>query len=300
MPEVQEWTEIWYLDGTEISRNTHTWNQGPSGSAQVSAINYEGLPLGTYRLELLIGERLAATADVTLAGNTNPQGQSLPFSNPRMSSEISRDGLPDGNIGNVMPLGVTSLYAFVDWDFMPSGTIWTYRWILDGRIVASRTTSWDAGGVGKDFWISLSLDEPLPEGNYAVDVLVENQPIFSLGVSVGSGTQPPSGEEGASEEVFVSGQVVDALTGEGIPGALVIVLDVAFESPQFKWDESQIHTQAITDREGRFTLTKGLPRRNYYTVYVFAEGYITVLEDNFWIFSDSPQTPDITVEMSRP
>ncbi len=300
MPEGQDWTEIWYLDGTEISRNVYTWDQGPSGAARVSAINYEGLPLGSYRLELLIGERLAATADLTLAGNINSQGQSIAFSNPRMSSDISRDGLPEGNSGDVMPLGVTNLYAFVDWDFMPTGTIWTYRWILDGRIVASQTASWDAGGVGKDFWISLNMDESLPEGNYAVDVLVENQPMFSLGVSVGSGTQPPSGEEGASEEVFVSGQVVDAVTGEGISGALVIVLDVAFESAQFNWDESQIYTQSITDREGRFSLTKGLPRSNYYTVYVFAEDYITVLEDNFWVFRDSPQSPDITIEMSRP
>ena len=199
-----------------------------------------------------------------------------------------------------MPLGVSGLYAFVDYDLMPSGAAWTYRWFLDGRLVASKTQQWDAGGVGQRFWISLSSDKNLPEGSYAVEVLVGSQPMFSANTSIGSGTQPLSGEEEAPDEVFISGLVTDALTGEGIPGALVFVLDVAFESPDFTWNEDQILTQAITDREGRFEFARGLPRGQFYTVYVLADGYITIVEDTFIVFSDQPSPADIRIEMTRP
>ncbi len=59
-------------------------------------------------------------------------------------------------------------------------------------------------------------------------------------------------------------------------------------------------TQAITDREGRFVLPRGLERGNYYTVYVFAEGYITIVEDNFTVFRSQPSPADIIIEMGRP
>jgi hypothetical protein len=199
-----------------------------------------------------------------------------------------------------MPLGISSLYTFVDWDFMPNGLSWTFRWFLDGSLVASSTQNWNAGGVGKDFWVSLQSDSPLPEGVYAVEVLVENQPMFSKSVSVGSGTRPTSGTQAESDEVMITGTVVNALTQEGITGALVAVLDVALESPQFTWDESEIFTQAITDRQGRFTFPRGLPRGNFYTVYVFAEGYITIVEDNFTILSTQTSPVDILVEMTPP
>ncbi len=296
----QLWTEIWYLDGSEVSRAERTWDLEAAGQTRVSAINYSGLPLGTYRLDLLIGNRLAATGDVTLAGNTGAQSLPAVFSNARVTSGISRDGLPDGQAGPTLPLGTRTLYTFVDFDLMPADLLWTYRWYLDGRLVASSTQPWGAGSVGEDFWVSLVSDSPLPEGSYAVEVLVEDLPMFSVNVSIGSGTQPITGIEVAGDEVLISGTVLDAMTAKGIPGALVIVLDVTLESPQFTWNEAEIHTQAITDERGRFTLPRGLPRGNFYTVFVFADGYITVLEDNFVILRNQPSPADITIEMARP
>src|SRR6185436_7072331 len=121
--------------------------------------------------------------------------------------------------GSVLPLGTTSIYAFVDWDYLPLGVQWTYRWYLDGRIVASTTQQWNAGGVGRNYWMGISSPTALPEGSYAVEVLVGELPMFSSSVSIGSGTQPITGVQGASSDVFVSGTVVDAITGQGIPGA---------------------------------------------------------------------------------
>jgi len=301
MTDQQPWTEVWYLDGTEVSRMTRLWDLGPSGRTTVSASNLDGLPLGTYRLELSIGDRLAGTGEVVLAGNPNPNNRaSMVFTNARVFSEITRDGKPDGQQGPVLPLGVNSIYAFVDWDFMPADLPWTFRWFLDGRLIGSSTQYWDAGGVGQNFWVSLTSEKPLPEGSYAVEVLVAQRPMFSANASVGSGTQPVSGQEAVTDEALIRGRITDALTGEGVPGALVAVLDVRFESPQFEWAEEQIWTQAITDREGHFELPRGLPRRNFYTLFVWAEGYITAVEDFFVISSETPSPSEIQVELVRP
>jgi S1-C subfamily serine protease len=300
MVDNQDWTEVWYLDGQDVFRTTRLWDKGPNGQTAVSAVNFEGLPLGTYRLELLIGQQLAATGNMTLAGNRNAQSESAVFATPRIANDISRDNRPAGVTGTVMPLGTTALYAFVDWNLMPAGILWTYRWFLDGRLVASSTQQWNNGGVGENFWVSLSSDQPLLEGAYAVELLVGNRPMFSANVSVGSGTRPVSGEEQSSEAIEITGTVIDALTGQGIPGALIAVLDVKLESPDFVYDEAQIYSQAISDQRGRFALSKALPRGNYYTVYVFADGYITIVEDNFTILRSQTSPVDIKVEMGRP
>ncbi len=302
MEDGQDWTEVWSLDGSEVFRATYLWDKGPSGETSVLAENSQGLPMGTYRLELFIGQRLAATGDVVLAGN--PGGQfPIVFSNASLANDITRDGLPSGQTGAsglVLPTGTTALYAFVDWDFMPNGLLWTFRWFEDGRLIASSTQLWDAGGVGTGYWVALESNLPLPDGAYAVEVLVDNRPMFSANVSVGSGAQPLSGEAAASSDVQISGRVIDALTGEGISGAMVAVLDVALELPAFTWNEKDIFTQAITDREGRFELPRGLTRGRFYTTFVFADGYITIVEDNFTIPREQPSPTDITIEMSKP
>jgi len=303
MREGQSWREVWYLNGTPIFDETRTWSAGSDGQTTASINTEEGLPLGNYRLELYIGDRLAATGDVTLAGTASADGSPRIFADTRVSSEIARDGSPAGQVGSsglTLPLGVNSIYAFTDWDSIPNGLEWTYRWFLDGRLIASKTERWDAGGVGEGYWVSLSSDSALPERQYTVELLVKNRPMYSASVAVGSGAQPISGIEAESDEVFIQGRVVDALTGEGIPDALVIVLDVMLESPSFTWNESEIHTQAITDRQGAFSLPRGLPRGNYYTMYVFAEGYITIVEDNLTIFRSQESPATMTIEMSRP
>ncbi len=300
MPQGQDWTEVWYLDGSEIFRTTRIWDQLANGQLSVSATNLAGLPLGTYRLELLIGKRLAATGDITLAGNRGQQGLSAVFSNPRISTDKTRDGLPAGQSGSVMPLGITSLFGFIDWDFMPVGTQWTYRWFLDGRLVASSTQPWDAGGVGQNYWIGLTSSGPLPEGSYALEVLVQNVPMFSTKVAIGSGTRPVTGQGTSGGAVTVTGTVTDALTGEGIPGAMIIVLNVKLTSAQFTWNEADILSQAIADQRGHFALSKPLPSGAYYTVYVFAEGYTTMVEDFFTILSKQTSPVDISIMLNRP
>lgn len=299
MREGQTWTEVWYYSGGEVSRWTQTWSRGASGHNTAYALNYEGLPAGDYRLEIYIDERLAAIGDLTLAGTANDRREPVLFGNVRLASDVSREDMPAGVTGSVMPVGVDSLYAFFAWDNVPSGLNWTYRWFQDGRLVASTTQSWSSGGDGDPFWVGLQANEALAEGIYAVEVLAENRPMFSANITVGGGAGAISGEA-AEEGVRISGVVTDAITGEPVMGAMVAVLNVEFESATFLNDESQVYATGFSDLAGRFTLSRALQRGRYYTVYVYAEGYLTIVEDNFTIPSEQPSPTEISVQLTRP
>ncbi|MGF1504739.1 MAG: hypothetical protein ACFB51_06315, partial [Anaerolineae bacterium] len=155
IPDGQVWTEIWYLDGAEVSNITRNWDNGPTGQIDVNAIAFEGLPMGRWRLELFINDRLAATGDTILAGTQNPSTRQVDaFNTVRIANNISREGTPAGQVGTVMPVDTRGLYLFFNWNLIPVGTEWTYRWFLDGRVIASSTQRWDGGGTGENFWVS--------------------------------------------------------------------------------------------------------------------------------------------------
>lgn len=299
MTDGQDWTEVWYYTGAEVFREVRLWDRGASGQTVVNAINYEGLPPGPYRLELYIGDRLAATGDLMLAGLPNERSEAVLFSNVQVASETSRDDLPAGVLGNTMPFGTRSLYAFFSWENVPAGLIWTVRWYQDGRLIAASTQPWDIGSQGEVFWVGLTANEALPEGIYAVEIMAGSRPMFSTNVTIGTGAGAIVGEA-VQEGVEISGVAIDAITGEPVAGALIAILDVELESVDFTYDQSQIYTMAITDLSGRFTLPRTLQRGRYYTTYVFAEGYLTIVEDNFTIPSNQPSPTDIRIELTRP
>src|SRR5690606_4838090 len=60
------WTAIWYYtnSGQELTRTQDTWSEidGPNGSKTIQIEDPNGLLPGTYRLELYIEDRLAATS----------------------------------------------------------------------------------------------------------------------------------------------------------------------------------------------------------------------------------------------
>jgi hypothetical protein len=300
MSDGQDWTEVWYLDGSQVYRETRLWERGSAGQHTVSALNLQGLPPGVYRLELYIGDRLAATGDLSLAGVASETIQPIIFHSPSLANQITRDGAPGGATGNALPLGTNAIYAFFNWEELPNGTRWAYRWTQDAQPIAYHSQVWDAGTVGENFWISLSSSLPLPEGTYALEVMVGGQTMFAQQVTIGSGAGTLTGQRQEEQGLLISGTVVDALTGEGVPGALIAALDVELESADFVFNQEQIYTSAISDREGNFSLPAGLQRGRYYTVYVFAEGYLPIVEDDFTIPQDEPSPALIQIELTRP
>jgi len=295
-----DWTEAWYFGEEEVYRNTLFWSAEPNGQKTVNAINAQGLPPGIYQLDLLLGGEVAATANLTLAGVADRSLRALIFGEMSMSSDISRDGRPTGILGATMPSDTNSLYAFTSWDNMPNGVEWTQLWTRDGQPIASATERWDAGLVGDNFWVSLSSNDVLAEGTYRVEIFVEDRLMTAATATVGTGAGVVTGAGTESGAVEVTGTVVDAITGQGVPGAGLLVLKTEFDFVDFLWDETQLQAQGITDRQGRFALATPLPRGILYTFLVRAEGYLPVTEDGFLVPEDQESPMDIRIELIQP
>jgi hypothetical protein len=178
--------------------------------------------------------------------------------------------------------------------------VWTQHWTRDGQPIASATHRWDSGLVGDNFWVSLNSAEGLAEGTYRIELFVEGRLMTAAAVTVGSGAGALSGAGTTSDTAEVTGQVVDAITGEGVPGAGILVLKTEFDFVDFLWDESQLQAQGITDRQGRFALTPPLPRGILYTLLVRAEDYLPVTEDGFFVPDDQESPMDIRIEITQP
>jgi S1-C subfamily serine protease len=295
-----DWTELWFFGEEEVFRNTLFWADGSDGQKTVNAINVEGLPPGHYQLDLLLGQELAATANLTLAGTADRNARPLIFGEITTSSDISRSGEPTGIVGSAMPLDTASIYAFMSWDNLPNGVVWTQHWTRDGMPIASATERWDSGLVGENFWVKLSSADGLSEGTYRIEMFIEDRLMSAASVTIGTGAGVLSGEGVTSDAVEITGTVVDALTGEGIPSVGIMVLKTEFDFVDFLWDESQLQSQGISDREGRFALEDPLPRGILYTFLARAEGYLPVTEDGFFVPDEQESPMEIRIEMVRP
>jgi hypothetical protein len=90
----------------------------------------------------------------------------------------------------------------------------------------------------------------------------------------------------------VSGQIVDAATGRGIPGALVIALrpDVRVRDFAKRQRKDMAYTSVQTDRNGRFTFPRQLPKGQAYSLAVAGQGYRNLaIESALRIGADAPE-----------
>ncbi len=297
MTDGMSWTQVWYYEGVEIRRSAETWNQGASGSTTISIQNQQqGLLPGRYRLELWIADRLATEADFIIAGAQESVFSQI-FENVRVADQLAA-GAPAGTVAESFPNTIPGLYVFADWRLLASGTPWTYRWLVDGELLFERVEDWAGPESGENFWLYLGSDLHLPDGSYTLEVLLGDLPFISRTVEVGLG-QLPVGQGNEATGVRLSGQVLDAETGEGIPGVLFIVLKAEFSVEDFVWDESQVLGMSLTDSRGEFEIARLLPRDAFYSVVVVADGYLPVGADGIEIGPDAPGQLELRLEMNR-
>ena len=293
------WSYIWYFEGTEILRDTQSW-QGEAQGTWVMPAAGEFLP-GQYRLELYIENALSATADFIVAGGAQATGP-LVFSNFRFTTE-QIDGVPTGPIRNDFPAGIAQLYAFFDWRLLAQGTPWTRRWLVDGDLLFETIEPWGAPPDGENYYLGLGSLLTLPDGTYSIELLVGNISLGMASVKVGLG-QLPVGAFASAAGVLMSGRITDAETGAGIPGAMFIVLKSEYSVEDFLWNRAQVLDLSLADNEGRFQIATLLPRGTadkplLYSILVRAEGYLPLSADGI-IVTDSTVSPvEINVALSR-
>jgi serine protease Do len=198
------------------------------------------------------------------------------------SSRVTRDGRPI-NPAAVLPSGGKELFASFEYDGMRDGMAMSQVWARDGETLASEQGKWTDGPRGRK---TLHLGNPdgLPDGEYHLVLAVGRQVIAEGEVVVGRRVEDTDTE--------VSGQIVDAATGRGIPGALVIALRPGVRVQDFvkRQRKDMAYTSIQTDRNGRFTFPRQLPKGQAYSLAVASPGYRNLaIESALRIGADAPE-----------
>lgn len=297
-----EWTQVWYLEDTELARIPGTWTEGTQGvSTSASIVSESVLLSGRYRLELYIQDRMVATSDFVIAGGAQGAVADI-FSNVLFAgNQIA--GFPQPPVATEFATGLKQLYVFFTWRQISPNTPWTWRWKVDNDTLFETNTTWMTAPSGENYYLSIEGLPALPDGTYTFEIEMGGIVVKSLQAKVGLG-QLPVDAFASAEGVQMVGYIRDAETNQGIPGALFILLLPEFDVSEFTWNESQILAMSLADSEGYFQLP-GLLRRGtteepiLYSLIVRADGYLPMSADGIAV-TDATESPlELTVELNR-
>ncbi len=293
MPAGTQWSAIWYFAGAEVARTNDTWRADRHGASVISLAPANGLLPGQYRLELYIEGALSATSDFVVAGQ---QGAPLPdlFRNLRYAAADTPGAALRAQAASSFPASVNALHALFDWQQIALGTPWTLRWLVDDQAFFQSTQPWTREENGRDFIISIVNP---PEGNYRLQLLVNNLPLVETAATVGIG-QLPIDRLAELQGLILSGRVIDAANGNGIPSVTIVLIGEAYAAAEFEWTQEQVVALATSDRNGDFQFDRPLAFDTPYSVVIEADGYIPHAADLFRFSADQPYV-DITIEMVR-
>ena len=289
------WGAVWYYNGGILTQQQSAWAANAeladpvNGTRPISIDVAQGLQPGNYRLELYVQQpgsdrpTLSALGEFVVAGQ--PEGV-LPdvFSTPQFFRASNTLEQPTGNPSSTFPDGANTLYARFDWTTIATGTLWTMRWEVDGTVFYDQTVPWRMGNTGSDFSVRVTAPGGLPDGTYTLSLLINDILLEVSEVSVGIG-QLEIDRLAQTGGVQLRGQIVDAVTGEGIEGATFILISEDFSVADFVWQQEQIYALAITDSNGEFEIDRLLQIDSPYSVLIEIEGYLPVARDAF-TFSD--------------
>jgi len=172
------------------------------------------------------------------------------------------------------------------------------RWLLNDEELLTYDEIWSRGESGT-FYDSIyrTSGDPLPDGQYKVELYIEGQLVQEGSATVGTGVAPtpiPTPTEG----LYIQGYVLDADTGQGIPGALFVVLNPGITIDGWDGSTAQIYTSAETDASGYFELPLPLERGQSYSMMIWAEGYKPTGGDDIPV-GDEPSPFEMEIELQR-
>src|SRR5450432_1675213 len=294
----QAWREVWYYQDLKVSETTGTWKEAANGKTTVSAsANSTPLQPGRYRLEMYIGDRLAATSDFIMAGGQTALKTEM-FSKVGFATEL-KDNQPGGIVGTTFANSLQHLFATFDWHELGVGIPWTWRWSVDDNVLFEVTQPWGDAPDGSTSWLRLDSAGRIPDGSYKIELLVGGVVMGTATAKIGLG-QLPVTTFGVATGVQVQGRITDAETGAPIPGVTFIMLKTTLLASEFTWDKSQVYDLSFTDADGQFTLFKLLAiDKNGYSVVIIAQGFLPISTDGITI-TDKTKSPMIfNIQMNR-
>ena len=110
---------------------------------------------------------------------------------------FARDVTPDGELVDIVdefPAGITTLVFAFDYAGMEDGTEWVDQWYVDGVLderLSGPRPPWDLGENGAA-WATLEFEDPLPTGEYQLEISVEGELVASATTYVGRSAVGPS------------------------------------------------------------------------------------------------------------
>lgn len=304
MTDGTPWTAIWYYEGAEIFRTPedNVWTGGAEGRKTTSISVPNGLLPGNYRLELFIEGRLAATSDFIIAGAQEGVYPKI-FENTHFTTAASiNEARTSPQISN-FAAGTSTIYSVFNWQQIAPGTPWRMRWSVDDNVFYDQTKPWSGPESGQQFLVQVAAPGGIPDGTYKMDLFVGRVQLASIQSRVGIG-QLPIDRFALTTGAQLRGQVLDAETGEGIPGATFVLISDQYSVGDFTWNEEQIYATSITDAFGRFEIDRLLQlstkeRPVPYSAIIVAEGYLPLSADGLKIEEGEDANLDITIEMTR-
>ncbi|MBX3083652.1 MAG: trypsin-like peptidase domain-containing protein [Anaerolineae bacterium] len=298
-PDLQ-WRRVWYIDDLRLPEEPpEQWSGSSNGKRSVSLAEPPDQPFqpGRYRLEIWIGERLAVTSDVLMLGAQVVYDTQI-FKDMSYTNTLDAKQL-DRTVGLTFPTTITSLYATFNWRDIAPGIPWTWRWTVDDNPLFEETVPWQGAPTGDNMWIGLKALRTMPDGAYKLDLIVGGVVRATATAKVGLG-QLPVTTFGTAEGIQLQGVVVDAETGEGIPGVQVILLKVEYAVADFTRDRSEIYDLSITDTQGQFSMSRLLARDSRpYSMIVLAQGYLPLSSDNITIDDKTANPLVLRMELNK-
>lgn len=293
------WTRRWIYNGVEVegSRVEEAWG---NFTLQTRSIRLEapgGLPAGRYRLELYIEGRLSALSEFTIAG-ASEGAFSRVFSNSRfinnldnVNSEVSISSFPNDT---------SEIYALFDWEQLASGTLWRMRWLVDNAIFYDEVLPWAGVETGQNFLTRLSGRNGIPDGSYRMELYVNDVRVDSASIEaeVGIG-QLEIDPFDQTVGVQLNGRIIDAETGEGIPGVSFILITEDYSVADFVYDQEQVYAIAVTDRNGAFQLDRLLEFDAPYSLVIEADGYLAIRQDGILVDAETENPMSVQIPLTR-
>lgn len=164
----------------------------------------------------------------------------------------------------------------------------------EGNVIIEQKDNWDDGEQGRKT-VKIANQRGVPNGKYRLVVGIKGEIGLEGEMHVG-----PLVDESDSE---ISGRIVDADSGRGVDGALVIVLKPRVEMRRFLSSrrESDVQSSTESERDGSFKLPEQLPKGHAYSMVVAARGYrpLTV-EQALRVSTGAPEHANIgEIELER-
>lgn len=215
------------------------------------------------------------------------------------TSEVAWYLSEDEPMVDFYPSGTEAIEPYFEYSCAPRNTTVVTIFTLNGEEIHTDEEVLQPSGAGAIYSYPLAAKQgPVPEGEWGVTFLVNDQPVVAGAITVGGEPSEPQ----VSDEVQVGGTVTDKRTRKPIRGAMFVVLQPGVTVQQFADDDfadEHVLVSATTDARGEFVLDLPLERGVEYSIVVAARGYKPVAQDGFVVEEGDEDPLQLNVTMVK-